>query len=76
MMFTKKPIDLHGWQIGISPVCWQTPSKAPSRYIPKAQQWFRRALPLAIRLDRQVNSTDLQTKIRDLQKQCTELRSM
>jgi tetratricopeptide (TPR) repeat protein len=47
----------------------------PTRYIPKAQQWLRRALPLAIRLDNQVNSTDRQTKIRDLQNQCDELRS-
>jgi hypothetical protein len=45
-------------------------------YIPKTQQWIHSALPLAMRLDRQVNSTDRQTKIRDLQNQCTELRSI
>jgi len=37
------------------------------RYLPKAQQWLNRALPLAIRLDRQVNSTERQNKIQTLQ---------
>jgi tetratricopeptide (TPR) repeat protein len=54
---------------------YQARQNNPTRYIPKAQQWLHRALPLAIRLDRQVNSTDRQTKIRDLQNQCAELRS-
>jgi tetratricopeptide (TPR) repeat protein len=54
---------------------YQARQSNPTRYIPKAQQWLRRALPLAIRLDNQVNSTDRQTKIRDLQNQCDELRS-
>jgi tetratricopeptide (TPR) repeat protein len=54
---------------------YQARQNNSTRYIPKAQQWLHRALPLAIRLDRQVNSTDRQTKIRDLQNQCAELRS-
>ncbi|MDX2256540.1 MAG: tetratricopeptide repeat protein [Pseudanabaenaceae cyanobacterium bins.39] len=37
------------------------------RYLPKAQQWLSRALPLAICLDRQVNSTECQTEIQNLQ---------
>jgi tetratricopeptide (TPR) repeat protein len=55
---------------------YQARQSNPTRYIPKAQPWLRHALPLAIRLDRQVNSTDRQTKIRDLQNQCAELRSI
>lgn len=54
---------------------YQARQNNPTRYIPKAQQWLHRALPLAIRLDRQVNSIDRQTKVRDLQNQCAELRS-
>jgi tetratricopeptide (TPR) repeat protein len=42
-------------------------------YLPKAQQWLSYALPLAIRLDRQVNSTARQTKIQALQAQCDAL---
>jgi tetratricopeptide (TPR) repeat protein len=45
----------------------------PHHYIPKAQQWLHRALPLAIRLDRQINSTTRQTKIRQIQDQCAKL---
>ncbi|WP_310490095.1 tetratricopeptide repeat protein [Chamaesiphon sp. VAR_69_metabat_338] len=54
---------------------YQARQSNPTRYIPKAQQWLHRSLPLAIRLDRQVNSIERQTKIRDLQNQCAELRS-
>jgi hypothetical protein len=39
-------------------------------YIPKFQQWLRWAMPLAIRLDRQINSSDRRTKIRELQAEC------
>jgi tetratricopeptide (TPR) repeat protein len=45
----------------------------PHHYIPKAQQWLHRALSLAIRLDRQINSTTRQTKIRQIQDQCAKL---
>jgi tetratricopeptide (TPR) repeat protein len=54
---------------------YQARQSNPTRHIPKAQQWLRRALPLAIRLDNQVNSNDRQTKIRDLQNQCAEIRA-
>ncbi|MBW4540409.1 MAG: tetratricopeptide repeat protein [Myxacorys chilensis ATA2-1-KO14] len=40
------------------------------RFIPKVKRWLHRALPLAVRLDRQVNSSDRQTEIRALQAEC------
>jgi tetratricopeptide (TPR) repeat protein len=52
---------------------YQALQNHPHHYIPKAQQWLRRALPLAIRLDHQINSTTKQTKIRELQDQCAKL---
>jgi tetratricopeptide (TPR) repeat protein len=52
---------------------YQARQNRPHYYIPKAQQWLRRALSLAIRLDRQINSTTRQTKIRELQDQCAKL---
>jgi len=45
----------------------------PQRYIPKAQRWLQWALPLAVRLDRQVGLTKRQDKIRELQAQCDSL---
>lgn len=42
-------------------------AKQDPRYIAKAQPWLDRALPLAIRLDRQFNSTQFQTAIQTLQ---------
>ena len=39
-------------------------------FISKAQQWLRWVMPLAVRFDRQVNSTERQTKIRQLQAEC------
>jgi len=42
-------------------------AKQDRRYISKAQQWLDRARLLAIRLDAQVNSTEHQTKIQNLQ---------
>jgi tetratricopeptide (TPR) repeat protein len=52
---------------------YQARQNHPHHYIPKAQQWLHRALSLAIRLDRQINSTTKQTKIRELQDQCAKL---
>jgi tetratricopeptide (TPR) repeat protein len=52
---------------------YQARQNHPHHYIPKAQQWLHRALPLAIRLDHQINSTTKQTKIRELQDQCAKL---
>jgi tetratricopeptide (TPR) repeat protein len=52
---------------------YQARQNRPHHYISKAQQWLHRALPLAIRLDRQINSTTKQTKIRELQDQCAKL---
>jgi hypothetical protein len=52
---------------------YQARQNHPHHYIPKAQQWLHRALPLAIRLDRQINSTTKQTKIRQIQDQCAKL---
>jgi tetratricopeptide (TPR) repeat protein len=49
---------------------YQAQQGNPQKFIPKAQQWLQRAMPLAIRLDRQVNSSDRQTKIRQLQAEC------
>ena len=49
---------------------YQAQQGNPQRFIPKAQQWLRWAMPLAVRLDRQVNSTERQTKLHDLQAQC------
>jgi tetratricopeptide (TPR) repeat protein len=68
--------DLYNLYLDLAEIrLYQTRQSNPTRYIPKAQQWLHRALPLAIRLDNQVNSTDRQTKIRDLQNQCSELGS-
>lgn len=52
---------------------YQARHSRPHHYIPKAQQWLHPALPLAIRLDHQINSTTRQTKIREFQAQCTKL---
>jgi tetratricopeptide (TPR) repeat protein len=52
---------------------YQAQQGNPQRFIPKAQQWLQRAMPLAVRLDRQVNASDRQTKIRELQAQCETL---
>ena len=49
---------------------YQATQGNPQCYIPKAQQWLNRALPLAIRCDRQVNSTERQTKIQAMQSEC------
>jgi tetratricopeptide (TPR) repeat protein len=49
---------------------YQAQQGNPQRFIPKAQQWLRWAMPIAVRLDRQVNSTERQTKICDLQSEC------
>jgi tetratricopeptide (TPR) repeat protein len=51
----------------------QARQSQPQRFIPKAQQWLRWAMPLAMRLDRQVNSTERQTKIRQLQAECEDV---
>jgi tetratricopeptide (TPR) repeat protein len=51
----------------------QARQSSPHQRIPKAQQWLQRAMPLALRLDRQVNSTDRQTLIRSLQEECAAL---
>ena len=45
----------------------------PQRYIPKAQQWLRRALPLAIKLDRQVGLTTNQDEIDKMQAEIKNL---
>jgi hypothetical protein len=71
----KEEGNLYGFYLDFAEIrLYQARRSNPTRYIPKAQQWLHRALPLAIRLDRQVNSTKRQTKIRDLQNQCAELR--
>ena len=51
---------------------YQATQGNPQCYIPKAQQWLNRALPLAIRCDRQVNSTERQTKIQAMQSECRD----
>jgi tetratricopeptide (TPR) repeat protein len=51
----------------------QARQSQPQRFISKAQQWLRWAMPLAVRLDRQVNSSERQTKIRELQAECEAL---
>ncbi|GAB4209550.1 MAG: hypothetical protein Fur006_69370 [Coleofasciculaceae cyanobacterium] len=45
---------------------------SPQHYIPKARRWLRWALPLAVRLDRQVQTTWRQDRIQNLQRQCDE----
>jgi tetratricopeptide (TPR) repeat protein len=45
----------------------------PERYIRKARRWLRWALPLAVRLDRQVQTTWRQDRIQNLQRQCDEI---
>ncbi|MBP5974170.1 tetratricopeptide repeat protein [Brasilonema sp. CT11] len=45
----------------------------PQHYIHKARQWLRWALPLAVRLDRQVGLTQKQEKIRQMQAECDEI---
>ena len=52
---------------------YQAQQGNPQRFIPKAQQWLRWAMPLALRLDQQVNSSDRQTKIRELRAECEAL---
>jgi hypothetical protein len=49
---------------------YQAQQGNPQRFISKAQRWLRWVMPLAVRLDRQVNSSDCQTKIRELQAEC------
>jgi tetratricopeptide (TPR) repeat protein len=51
----------------------QARQSSPHQRIPKAQQWLQRSMPLALRLDRQVNSTDRQTLICSLQEECAAL---
>ena len=51
---------------------YQATQGNPQCYIPKAQQWLNRALPLAIRCDRQVNSTERQTEIQAMQSECRD----
>ena len=45
----------------------------PQRYIPKAQQWLQQALPLAIKLDRQVGLTTKQDEIEKMQGECSAI---
>ena len=45
----------------------------PQRYIPKAQQWLQRALPLAIKLDHQVGLTTKQDEIEIMQADCSAI---
>jgi hypothetical protein len=52
---------------------YQAKQGNPQRYVPKARRWLGWALPLAVRLDRQVNVTKRQNKIRDLQAECDTL---
>jgi len=52
---------------------YQAKQGNPQRYIPKARCWLRWALPLAMRLDRQVGLTKRQDKIRELQAECDSL---
>jgi tetratricopeptide (TPR) repeat protein len=49
---------------------YQAKQGNPHRYIPKARRWLQWALPLAVRLDRQVGLTKRQDKIRELQAEC------
>jgi tetratricopeptide (TPR) repeat protein len=70
----KREEDLHDLYSDFAEIrLYQARQNHPHHYIPKAQQWLHRALPLAIRLDRQINSTTKQTKIRELQDQCAKL---
>jgi tetratricopeptide (TPR) repeat protein len=49
---------------------YQAKQGNPQRYIAKARRWLQWALPLAVRLDRQVGLTKWQDKIRQLQAEC------
>jgi tetratricopeptide (TPR) repeat protein len=49
---------------------YQAKQGNPHRYIPKARRWLQWALPLAVRLDRQVGLTERQDKIRQMQAEC------
>jgi tetratricopeptide (TPR) repeat protein len=49
---------------------YQAKQDNPQRYIPKARRWLQWALPLAVRLDRQVGLTKRQDKIREMQAEC------
>ena len=49
---------------------YQAKQGNPQRYIPKARRWLLWALPLAVRLDRQVGLTERQDKIRQMQAEC------
>jgi len=49
---------------------YQAKQGNPQRYIPKARRWLQWALPLAVRLDRQVGLTKRQDNIRELQAEC------
>lgn len=52
---------------------YQAKQSNPQRYIPKARRWLQWALPLAVRLDRQVGSSQCQNKIRNWQADCDTL---
>jgi len=72
---TQIEVDLYGLyrdfaEIRLYQATHNTTNGNPHRYISLAQQWLSRALPLAIRLDRQVNSTEHQTKIQGMQSEC------
>jgi tetratricopeptide (TPR) repeat protein len=51
----------------------QARQSRPAHYAPKVQQWLNRAMPLALRLDKQVNSIERQTKLRELEAECAAL---
>jgi tetratricopeptide (TPR) repeat protein len=71
---SKREEDLHDLYSDFAEIrLYQARQNHSHHYILKAQQWLRRALSLAIRLDRQINSTTRQTKIRQIQDQCAKL---
>jgi tetratricopeptide (TPR) repeat protein len=49
---------------------YQAKQGNPQRHITKARRWLQWALPLGVRLDRQVGLTKRQDKIRELQAEC------
>ena len=52
---------------------YQAKQGNPQHYIPKAQQWLQQALPLAIKLDRQVGLTTKQDEIEKMQGECSAI---